>query len=64
MITNNVRWLEDISKEDQKKYNASDANVHVVLQEIEVAKKLLQLKVEILLGFSNVISNQNIYIPL
>lgn len=29
MVTNDVGWLEEISKEDQKKYNASNANIHV-----------------------------------
>lgn len=29
MVTNNVGWLEEINKEDQKKYNASNANIHV-----------------------------------
>jgi hypothetical protein len=29
MVTNDIGWLEEISKEDQKKYNASNANIHV-----------------------------------
>jgi hypothetical protein len=29
MVTNNVGWLEEISEEDQKKYDATNANVHI-----------------------------------
>lgn len=29
MVTHNVGWLEEISAEDQKKYNATGANIHV-----------------------------------
>lgn len=29
MVTHNVGWLEEISAEDQKKYDASNANIHV-----------------------------------
>lgn len=32
MVANNVGWLEEISKEDQKKYNATDANVHISIE--------------------------------
>ena len=32
MVTNNVGWLEEISKEDQKKYNATDANIHISIE--------------------------------
>lgn len=32
MVANNVGWLEEISKEDQKKYNATGANVHVSIE--------------------------------
>ena len=29
MVANDVGWLEEISKEDQEKYDASNANVHI-----------------------------------
>jgi hypothetical protein len=29
MVANNVGWLEEISEEDQKKYDATEANVHI-----------------------------------
>lgn len=32
MVANNVGWLEEISKEDQKKYDATDANVHISIE--------------------------------
>ena len=32
MVANNVGWLEEISKEDQKKYDATGANVHISIE--------------------------------
>lgn len=32
MVANNVGWLEEISKEDQKKYDATDANIHISIE--------------------------------
>lgn len=32
MVANDVGWLEEISEEDQKKYNASNANVHISIK--------------------------------
>lgn len=32
MVANNVGWLEEISEEDRKKYDATNANVHISIE--------------------------------
>lgn len=32
MVAHNVGWLEEISEEDRKKYDATGANVHVSIE--------------------------------